>query len=134
LISKGDASWDTAEDYYKEAGQRLIELQKKKPEEVTWRVYVKEKCGISKGYANKLIKLANGTASLEDMRGRNKEAVRKHRTKQRLLCKSRGGPTQADISDALASLDPSGKSMDKEEGGRLHAWRCGTYFSASRRL
>ena len=103
LISKGDEATNRAEEYYKEAGRRLADLQRHKPEDVTWEDYVKQKCGISCRRADELIEIWSGRKTLEDSRARKRESMARSREQARA---PRGaGPTQTDIEDAIASLD-----------------------------
>jgi len=101
--SKGDEAQSKAEEYYKEAGKQLIVLQRDKPDGVTWEVYVEETCGISYRRAHELISRAKGKTTLDEIRRRKRDSMRRTREKLPASRDPGSGPTQADISEAIAS-------------------------------
>jgi hypothetical protein len=120
LLNCADRAMTDAENWYRQAGQRLADLKAQKPDGVTWETYVKEQCGISKNRADELIRIATGKTTLDEVRQNNKEKQDRFRKKERELRNAHGsGPTQTDIEDALASIDPDEPTLDDEAMGRI---------------
>jgi hypothetical protein len=81
-IAKGDHDQKKAEQHYTSAGQHLETLKKcgaHKLHGLTWEQFVKEKCGISRERADQLIRIGNGTTTVEKERADTAQRMQKLR-------------------------------------------------------
>lgn len=82
LIAKGDAAAKKSADFYIAAGQHLKTLKTLHDGQggtwKEWEVLVKEKCGIGKSRASELMRIADGTKTVEDTRAETAKRVMKH--------------------------------------------------------
>jgi hypothetical protein len=107
-----DLAMDEAEQHYKAAGLCLKELKKQKPRAVSWENFVKGYCGISRQWADVLIRIGEGKITLEEVRGCAAARVQRHRDRQALLRNS-GSAAQEAAPAAAGSSDsqPTGSDV-----------------------
>jgi hypothetical protein len=105
LIEKGDKAKAKSEQFYIAAGQHLKTLKTEHTGNTAeWEALLKEKCGIGKSRAYELMKIADGRATVEEVRAEKAESVRKVRGRIR------------EEADSVAAAIPlrSGKSQVAE--------------------
>jgi hypothetical protein len=79
LIEKGDKYKDKAEQSYISAGLHLKTLKAEhKGTWAEWEKILKEKCGIGKSRASELMRIADGTTTVEQVRSDTAKRVMKH--------------------------------------------------------
>jgi hypothetical protein len=77
FIEKGDRAKGSSEQYYAQAGTRLVELKARKPKGEAWPAYVRKHCGLSQERADELIRIAEGRTTVDAVRARvNASAAR----------------------------------------------------------
>jgi hypothetical protein len=80
LIAKGDKAAAKSEQFYVAAGQHLKTLKTQhKGSWAEWEDLLKERCGLGKSRASELMRIANGTTTVEQIRSEKAESVRKVR-------------------------------------------------------
>jgi hypothetical protein len=93
LIAKGDTASDRANEFYKEAGLKLMKLRnqhKSKKLGGTWEEYVKAEFGLSYHRAWELMRIAQGKSTITKQRERAKQGMRKSRAKTKPLSRYKG--------------------------------------------
>lgn len=84
LIEKGDKASEKAEQFYIAAGQHLKTLKGEKPEGITWEQFLEDAgLKISRSRADKLIQIADGRTTVEEVKEKNKIANSKLRSLSR---------------------------------------------------
>jgi hypothetical protein len=79
LIVKGDAATKKAEDFYIAAGQHLKTLKAQHTGSWDeWEKLLKEKCGIGKSRASELMRIADATTTVEQVRADTARRVMRH--------------------------------------------------------
>jgi hypothetical protein len=114
FVAKGDKAADKAEQYYKAAGLHLKTLKELKPDGVTWEDFVKEKCGVARSRADELIQIADGRASLDQVREKNKERQKRFEQKKKAASPPlANGHAKSDFLDEIGPVR-SQKTRDDE--------------------
>lgn len=102
LIEKGDKASEKAEQFYIAAGQHLKTLKGDKPEGITWEQFLEDAgLKISRSRADKLIQIADGRTTVEEVKEKNKVANSKLRSL------SRDSEEEGDSLPASISFSPS---------------------------
>lgn len=80
-VTAGDKSAGKAEEHYKAAGIHLAEAKERifKTKGVSWPIFLVTHCGLRQTRANELIALADGRVTLEGIRERKRESMRRTR-------------------------------------------------------
>jgi hypothetical protein len=80
LVAKGDKAAAKSEQFYVAAGQHLWPLKNQhRGSWAEWEDLLKERCGLGKSRASELMRIANGTTTVEQIRSEKAESVRKVR-------------------------------------------------------
>jgi hypothetical protein len=80
LIEKGDKAAAKSEQFYIAAGQHLKTLKEQHTGTwAGWETLLKERCGIGKSRASELMRIADGTKTVEQVRAETGERTRKAR-------------------------------------------------------
>jgi len=118
LIDKGDHAADKAEQFYKAAGLELQKLKDdfkdNKPPGVTWEQYVYETCGLRRSRADELIRIGEGSTTLEEVRKRDSEK------KRRLRHKPPGRPGAPPPDEPEDNPEPEDAPEDEPDDDRMH--------------
>lgn len=82
-LAKAKECMETAELFYKSAGQKLKQLKLEKPTGITWEKYVRDEFDLSRQRADELIRIAEGKTTVKKTRETKRNSVRQ--TRKRLL-------------------------------------------------
>lgn len=105
-ISAGDKAFGKAEEHYKAAGIHLMEARDRvKREGMTFSAFIVSHCSINSSRAYELIAIADGRTSVEELRKKKRESVRRTRASSPLRS---GQPEedQAQIDDGSMVAAP----------------------------
>lgn len=108
LIDKGDHATDKAEQFYKSAGAYLKTLKARKPDDIPWYKFVRDKCNLSQQRADELIRITDGQTTLEKVRDDTKGRMQK-------LREQKPNPMSCDIGSEPAKTPAKAASEKKEE-------------------
>src|SRR5262245_61025557 len=70
---QADKSQRDAEKHRRYAGRKLKRLKQQLPKGATWKAYVREHCKLSRERADELIRVGEGTTTVEEVRERSKK-------------------------------------------------------------
>jgi hypothetical protein len=112
-IEKGDQAAEKSEQHYVTAGLHLIDLKAQhKGNWQDWQTLLKTKVGIGKSRASELMQIADGRKTVEAVRGRKAQSMRKSREND--VSPPRGGePPATDVKEVAPSKkQPKGATLE----------------------
>jgi hypothetical protein len=112
-LAKGAQSKEKSAQHFLSAGLHLKELKARKPSETPWPEYVRETFGLGRERADELIRISDGTTTVEKTRAIKAASMRKTRAKS--LPRGTGAPSE--IADAA----PATIDRVSEDDNRAHA-------------
>jgi hypothetical protein len=92
LVEKVDHNEDKIEQYYRSIGQHIAAIKSEKPDD--WLTIVGTQCNLKKTRAYDLLAIANGTKTVEQVRGATALRVRESRKKELPLRSGKGAPVE----------------------------------------